>query len=313
MNKKSKVVIIGAGFVGSATAYACATRQICSELVLIDAVVDKAAGEADDIRHGLSYLGQMDIYAGGYECVKDADLIIITAGANRKPGETRLDLAKKNAAIARSITDSIMEHYNGGVILVVSNPVDILTYLITKWTGLPKGMVIGSGTSLDTVRLRSAISERTDIDVKNIHAYIIGEHGDSQVPVWSNTNIAGMQIDDYCRLNGVPWNDEIKAEVLREVITDGAHIIKRKGATYYGVSVCVTMLATSILRGSNTIRVVSTVMDGEFGVRDVALSLPTIISKSGANKVLTPVLTDAETQAFLKSAEACKAVLNSCM
>jgi L-lactate dehydrogenase len=308
MNAKSKVAVIGAGFVGSSTAYALALRQVCSELALIDVAADKASGEVDDIRHGLPYLGHMDIYSGGYECVKDADLIIITAGANRKPGETRLNLAKKNIAIARSITDEIMKHYNGGVILVVSNPVDILTYMFTKWMGLPEGMV-----SLDTVRFRSAIADLTHVDVINIHGYIIGEHGDSQVPAWSNTHIAGIQVDDYCRMTNITFDEKVKAGILEHVKTDGASIIKRKGATYYGVSISIAMLANSILRGSNTIRVVSSVLDGQFGVSDVALSLPTVIGKYGAQNVLTPILTESEIEAFIKSAEACKAVLNDCI
>ena len=309
---KSKVAIIGAGFVGAASAYAIALRQVCTELVMIDVMADKAAGEADDIKHGLPFLGQMDIYSGGYECVKDCDVIVVTAGANRKPGETRLDLAKKNASIGKSIAESIMKYYNGGVILVVANPVDILTYLFTKWTGLPKGMVLGSGTSLDTIRFRSALASRTDIDVSNIHGYIIGEHGDSQVPAWSNTHIAGIQIDDYCVKNGILLDAKVKEEIRQEVITDGAKIIKRKGATYYGIAVCVATLVDSLLRDCDTIRTVSTVMDGEFGVSDVAVSLPSIIGSTGAKKVMNPSLTPEEIELFQKSAAACKEVLKSC-
>ncbi|MEG2378375.1 MAG: L-lactate dehydrogenase [Clostridia bacterium] len=309
---KTKVAIIGAGFVGAASAYAMALRQVCTELVLIDVAVDKAAGEVDDIKHGLPFLGQMTIYSGGYECVKDCDVIVVTAGANRKPGETRLDLAKKNASIGRGIADSIMEHYNGGVILVVANPVDILTYLFTKWTGLPKGMVLGTGTSLDTIRFRSALASRTGIDVSNIHGYIIGEHGDSQVAAWSNTHIAGIQVDDYCEKNGILLNNTVKAEILDEVKTDGAKIIKRKGATYYGIAVCVATHVDSLLRDCDTIRTMSTVMSGEFGVTDVAVSLPTIIGATGAKKVLVPTFTNAEIEGFQKSSAACKAVLEEC-
>ncbi|MBR5479739.1 MAG: L-lactate dehydrogenase [Clostridia bacterium] len=309
---KSKVAIIGAGFVGSASAYAIALRQVCTELVLIDVAEDKARGEADDIKHGLPFIGQMKVYSGGYECVKDCDVIVVTAGANRKPGETRLDLAKKNAFIGKSIADSIMQHYNGGVILVVANPVDILTYLFAKWTGLPAGRVLGSGTSLDTIRLRSALADRTGIDISNIHGYIIGEHGDSQVPAWSNTHIAGMQIDDYCEKNNIELTEEIKEEIRQGVVTGGAKIIKRKGATYYGVAVCVATLVESLLRDSDTIRTVSTVMMGEFGVSDVALSLPAVIGSTGVKKVMQPTLTEEEIERFRASAEACKAVLADC-
>lgn len=310
--KKSKVAIIGAGFVGAASAYAIALKKVCSELVLIDVNADKAIGEAADIAHGLPFIGSMDVYAGDYSCVKDCDVIVITAGANRKPGETRLDLAVKNTSIAKDITANIMKYYNGGIILVVANPVDILTYMIQKWTGLPHGMVLGSGTTLDTIRFRSSLAAITGIDCTNIHGYIIGEHGDSQVPVWSNTHIAGISIEDYCKTNGILFNDEVKTNVLEQVKTGGAEIIKRKGATYYGVAVCVTTLVDSLMRDSDTIRTVSTVMDGQFGVSDVALSLPTIIGSGGAKKVLLPNITDEEIMLFRKSAEACKAVLDSC-
>ncbi len=310
--KKSKVAIIGAGFVGAASAYAIALKKICSELVLIDVNADKAIGEAADIAHGLPFLGSMNVYAGDYSCVKDCDVIVVTAGANRKVGETRLDLARKNTAIAKDITANIMKYYNGGVILVVANPVDILTYMISKWTGLPNGMVLGSGTTLDTIRFRSALASITDIDCINIHGYIIGEHGDSQVPVWSNTHIAGINIDDYCATNGIMLNDEVKHNVLEQIKTGGAEIIKRKGATYYGVAVCVATLVDSLMRDSDTIRTVSTVLDGEFGVSDVALSLPTIIGSSGAKRVLLPNITEEELALFKKSADACKAVLDEC-
>ncbi len=313
MNKrKSKVAIIGAGFVGAASAYAIALKKICSELVLIDVNADKAIGEAADIAHGLPFIGSMNVYAGDYSCVRDCDVIVVTAGANRKVGETRLDLARKNVSIAKEITANIMKYYNGGVILVVANPVDILTYMITKWTGLPSGMVLGSGTTLDTIRFRSALASITGIDCINIHGYIIGEHGDSQVPVWSNTHIAGIKIDDYCKANNINLNDDVKLSVLEQIKTGGAEIIKRKGATYYGVAVCVATLVDSLMRDSDTIRTVSTVLDGEFGVSDVALSLPTIIGSRGAERVLLPSITDEELALFKKSAEACKAVLNDC-
>lgn len=312
MKGKTKVAVIGAGFVGAASAYAMALRQVCTELVLIDVAADKAAGEAADIKHGLPFLGQMNIYSGDYSDVKDCDVIVVTAGANRKPGETRLDLAKKNTTIAKSITESIMQYYNGGVILVVANPVDILTYNIAKWTGLPKGMVLGSGTALDTLRLRSALAEITKVDISNIHGYIIGEHGDSQLAAWSNTHIAGLQIDKYCQINNIALDEQIKFDIVERVKKDGAEIIRKKGATYYGVAVCVATLVDSLLRDSNTIRVVSTVLEGELGVSDVAVSLPTIIGSQGAKQVVVPELYESEIELFHKSCDACKAVLADC-
>ena len=206
----NKVTIIGTGSVGSTIAYTLTVANIATEIIMIDINGDKAIGEAADIAHGLPFLGSMNVYAGDYSCVKDCDVIVVTAGANRKVGETRLDLARKNTAIAKDITTNIMKYYNGGVILVVAKPVDILTYMISKWTGLPNGMVLGSGTTLDTIRFRSALASITDIDCINIHGYIIGEHGDSQVPVWSNTHIAGIQVDDFCKMMGVPLDDKIK-------------------------------------------------------------------------------------------------------
>ena len=194
---RSKVAIIGAGFVGASTAFALAMKQLVNEMVIVDVARDKAAGEALDINHGLPFIGQMDIYDGDYSDCADCDAIIVTAGVNRKPGESRIDLAKKNLIIAKEVTNNVMKHYIRGVILVVSNPVDILTYKIQKWSGLPEGRVLGTGTVLDSSRFRYLLSEKLDVDVKNVHGYIIGEHGDTQLPLWSATHIAGKNIREY--------------------------------------------------------------------------------------------------------------------
>jgi L-lactate dehydrogenase len=310
MFEKSKIGVIGTGFVGASIAYTLAVRQAASEMVLIDVAKDKASGEADDIKHGLCFLGEMNIYSGDYSDLKDCDIIIMTAGANRKPGETRLDLANKNVAIAKDISDNIMKYYNKGVLLVVANPVDILTYKFTQWTGLPKGTVFGTGTSLDSARFRSVLSDLTDVDVNNIHGYILGEHGDTQVPIWSNTNISGIPVDAYCRKCGIQLDDARKEEITEQIKTSGASIIKRKGATYYGIAVCVSSLVNSIMHNKNTVRTVSTVLDGQLGIRDVAISLPTVIGADGAGPVIEPDLTPSELQKLIASAEACKDVLN---
>jgi len=309
---RKKVAVIGAGFVGAASAFAMAIRQTCNELVLIDIAEDKAIGEARDILQGLPFLGNMNIYPGDFSCVSDCDVIVMAAGAGRKPGESRLDLAKKNVGIAKSVIDEVMKYYNGGVILTVANPVDILTYMIAKWTNLPSGMVLGTGTTLDTVRFRSALAKLVGIDVINIHGYIIGEHGDSQLAAWSNTHIAGIQVDAYCATNGILLNDEVKEQIMHQVKTDGAEIIKRKGVTCYGVAVCVATLVHSLLRDSETIRTVSVVLNGEFGVSDVAISLPAVIGSRGVSKVIEPILTPSELEFFIKSGETCKAVLEQC-
>ena len=310
MQKKTKkVAIIGAGSVGSSAAFAMSLNQVASEVVLIDVAAEKARGEANDISHGLCFIGEMDVYSGGYECVKDCDVIVITAGANRKPGETRLDLAKKNVAIAKVITENIMQHYNGGTILVVANPVDILTYMISKWSGLPAGRVLGTGTTLDSARFRNLLAGKLDVDIKNVHGYIIGEHGDSQVPNWSNTHIAGIQIDSYCKLNGIKLTDEDKDEILEDIKTSGAGIIKDKGVTCYGIAVTISTLTETILKDSGTIRTVSSVVGAPYGNGDFAFSLPSVIDAQGVKKVLNIELSEKETELMHKSAQAIKAVL----
>ncbi|MBR3082704.1 MAG: L-lactate dehydrogenase, partial [Clostridiales bacterium] len=222
----TKVAIIGAGAVGSTTAFAIAMQQLCSELVLIDVNKEKALGEALDISHGLPFIGDMYIHAGDYSDVKDADCIIITAGIPRKEGETRLDLAKKNVKLAHIITDSIMEHYNKGVIMVISNPCDLVTYKVAEWSGLPSSRIIGSGTNLDSARFRVLISRKLGVDVRNVHGYILGEHGETQFPAWSHTHVAGMGIDEYAEAIGVPFGPEVKDEIAQQTKSSGAQIIK---------------------------------------------------------------------------------------
>jgi L-lactate dehydrogenase len=307
---RSKVVIIGAGFVGASAAFAMSVNQLCSELVLVDINEQKAIGEAMDINHGLPFLGQMNVHAGEYSDCADADVIIITAGVSRKPGETRLDLARKNVAIAKGMTAEIMKYYTGGVILVVSNPVDILTYMISNWSGLPAGRVIGSGTVLDSARFRSLLSKNFNIDVKNVHGYIIGEHGDTQFPAWSATHIAGLTIDDYCNATSTVFSQEDRVAIANQVKTAGSEIIKNKGATYYGIAIAINVLVESLLRGNNTIRTVGTVMHGQYGIGDVALSIPCIVGASGVERVLELELAPHEERFLQYSAEQIKLVLN---
>lgn len=259
---KSKVAIIGAGFVGSSTAFAMALGQNVSEVVVIDVNKEKAIGEALDINHGLCFVGQMAVYAGDYEDLSNCDVIIITAGLNRKPGESRLDLAKKNVSIAKDITRNIMKYYTHGVILVVANPVDILTYKIQEWSGLPNGRLFGTGTVLDSSRFRYFLAEKFNIDVRNIHGYIIGEHGDSQLPLWSATHIAGMKIEEYGKQNGTLFDDDIKNAIAEQVKGAGSMIIQNKGATYYAIAITVNAIVETLLKNQNTIRTVSSVIKG---------------------------------------------------
>lgn len=304
MTRKSKVAIIGSGFVGSSAAFAIALNGLVSELVLIDVNKEKAYGEAMDINHGLSYVGQMSIYSGDYEDVKDADVIVVTAGTNRKVGETRLDLAKRNTSIAKDITANIMKHYNQGVILVVSNPVDVLTYMITKWSGLPAGKVLGSGTVLDSARFRYVISKKLGVDVRNVHGYIIGEHGDSQLPFWSATHVAGKRLDDPSI-----FTDAAKEEIMKEVKFAGAEIIKNKGATYYAIAITINRILESILKDQNTIQTVECVIDDYHGINDVSLSLPFVVNRSGVKELFDITPTEAELALLKHSADQIKAVL----
>ena len=305
IKKSSKVAIIGSGFVGSSAAFAMAHNGLANEVVLIDVNKEKAFGEAMDINHGISYLGQIKIHSGDYDEVKDCDVIVITAGANRKPGETRLDLAKKNVAIMKDITTNIMKHYNGGVIVVVSNPVDVLTYMIKKWTGLPAEKVISSGTNLDSARFRYFISQKLGVDVKNVHGYIIGEHGDSQLPFWSATHVAGKKLTECSLLS-----EAEKEEIVQEVRQAGATIIKNKGATYYAIAISINRIVESILKNMKTIMPVGIVLDGQYGISDVAVSVPCVVGHNGVERMFEMDMTPEEMAAFKASAEAVKAVLN---
>ena len=306
----SKIAIIGAGAVGATTAYTIALQKLCSELVLIDVNVSKAQGEALDIAHGLPFIGPVRVYAGDYSDVKDADLIIITAGIPRKDGETRLDLAKKNIGLGKIITKSIMEHYNGGTLLVISNPCDIMTYMITKWSGLPTERVIGSGTVLDSARFRSFLAEKLRVDSSNVHGYIIGEHGDSQFPAWSLTNIAGVSIDDYAKARGIEFTQSNKIEIAERTRYAGAEVIKLKGATFNGIAVSAATIVQSILRGENTIRTVGSVLNGQYGIHDIVTNVPTVLGSGGIQEVLEVELTEQELRFLRDSAEKVRLILN---
>ena len=278
----TKVAIIGAGAVGSTTAFAIAMQQLCSELVLIDVNKEKALGEALDISHGLPFIGDMYIHAGDYSDVKDADCIIITAGIPRKEGETRLDL-------------------NKGVIMVISNPCDLVTYKVAEWSGLPSNKIIGSGTNLDSARFRVLISRKLGVDVRNVHGYILGEHGETQFPAWSHTHVAGMGIDEYAEAIGVPFGQDVKDEIAQKTKSSGAEIIKLKGATFNGIAVSAATLLRSITEDEHTIRTVSTRLNGEYGISGVTLDVPALIGANGVDKIIDMRLTDEEYQLLKKS------------
>ncbi|HOK43451.1 MAG TPA: L-lactate dehydrogenase [Thermoclostridium caenicola] len=307
---KTKVAIIGAGNVGASIAFAMALEQSASEIVLIDVNAEKAVGEALDINHGLCFLGQMAVYAGDYSDIASCDVIIVTAGMNRKPGQTRLDLARANVAIAKEITKNILKYYTHGVILVVSNPVDILTYKIQQWSGLPTGRVFGSGTALDSARFRFTLAQKFNVDVRNVHGYIVGEHGDTQLPLWSATHIAGMNAEEYAKMHEMPFGDEDKAKIRDDVKQAGAVIIKNKGATYYAIAVTVNTLVETLIKNQNTIRTVSSIIDGPYGIKDVAISLPSMINSNGVERIIEFPITPEEEKQLRDSADALKAILD---
>lgn len=298
-----KVAIVGAGFVGATIAYALTIRDLASEIILIDVDNEKAAGEALDIQHGISYMGTSSVKAGDYSDCKNCDLIIITAGRNRRPGETRLDMISDNIGIMKQVVDQIKEYYTHGVIMVVSNPVDIMTYKVAEWMGLPNGKVFGTGCILDTSRLIRAIADYTDINIEAIKCSIVGEHGDSQFPLWSRLSIAGIPMDEYCQNVGLDWGDEQKQFLYSKVKEMGANIISSKGRTHFGIATCVCSLADAILNQRLTIAPVSSPLQGEYGIKDVAISVPSIIGVNGVERRLEEKLSEEEQSRLKESAE----------
>ena len=304
-----KAAVIGCGFVGSTIAYTLMQKGTFSELVLIDAVQAKEEGEAMDISHGLPFAHAMDIVAGSYDDIADAAVVIITAGANQKPGETRLDLVQKNSKIMKSIIREIKRVNCEGILMIVSNPVDILTQVALKESGFPKERVIGSGTVLDTARLKYLISEKLDVDSRNVHAFIAGEHGDSELAVWSCANVYGIGIREFARMRGFDNFDTEMDEIYHAVRDSAYEIIERKGATYYGIGMAAARIAEAIVRDSHAVVPISVSLNGEYGLDGLCLSIPTIVGNKGAEQVLEISLSDEEKEKLKKSAEELKAVL----
>ena len=302
-----KVTIIGAGSVGSTIAYTMAVNGIATEIVMIDIIEAKAMGEALDIRQGVPFCPPVSIYAGSYQDAQGSDVVILTSGIARKPGQTRLDLAQTNVNITKSIIPQIVKHAPDAIYIVVSNPVDILTYVFHKVSGLPESHIIGSGTILDTARLRARIAEYYNINQQNVHAYVFGEHGDSSFVPWSTATISTIPVDQYASSLTNPDTIEPKlvhSEVESYIRKSGGKIIERKGATFYAVAVSVCHIVKCIFSGADTTMTVSTMMHGEYGIDDVCLSTLAIVGPDGvAGKVLAP-LTDEE-KALLKHSSEC--------
>lgn len=304
-----KVAVIGCGFVGSSIAFSLMQHGLFSEMVLIDANQDKAEGEAMDLSHGLPYTATMDIHVGTYDDIADCALVIVTAGANQKPGETRIDLIDKNVAILKHIVPEISKRNYEGILMIVSNPVDVLTYAAYKISGFPAHRVIGSGTVLDTARLKNLLGEHLDVDSRNVHAVIIGEHGDSELAVWSGANVSGIPLHHFCELRG-HFDHEGSMQRLYEGVRDSAYeIIARKGATYYGIAMAVARIAEGIVRDEHAVLPVSVVLDGEYGLDGLCLSIPSIVGKDGVHKVLEIPLDESEQTALHASADRLREVI----
>jgi len=304
-----KVAIIGCGFVGSTCAFALMESGVFSEMVLLDVNTDRAEGEALDISHGLAFASPMDIYAGNYDDIADAGVIIVTAGANQKPGESRIDLAARNVEIFRSIMSEIKKRKCRGILLIVANPVDILTYAAIKLSGIPEQRVIGSGTVLDTGRLKQILSERLMVDPRNVHVRILGEHGDSELIAWSSAHVAGIPLEDFFNMRLDGSYESFREDVSDLVRNSAYEIINKKNATYYGIAMAVTRICETIARDEKSVLSVSNIMQGEYGITDVALSTPCIVGKEGIEVRMPPSLNFLEQSQLKSSAEQLKAVI----
>ena len=308
-----KVTIIGAGSVGSTIAYTMAVNGIATEIVMIDINEAKAMGEALDIRQGVPFCPPVSLYAGSYQDAQGSDVVILTSGIARKPGQTRLDLAQTNVNITKSIIPQIVKHAPDAIYIIVSNPVDILTYVFHKVSGLPESHIIGSGTILDTARLRARIAEYYNINQQNVHAYVFGEHGDSSFVPWSTATISTIPVDQYAASLTNPDTIEPKlvhSEVESYIRKSGGKIIERKGATFYAVAVSVCHIVKCIFSGADTTMTVSTMMHGEYGIDDVCLSTLAIVGPDGvAGKVLAP-LTDEEKVLLKHSSECLRGIID---
>lgn len=310
-NIVSKVAIIGAGNVGATFAFSLMRSGLAREIVLIDRDEKRAKGECMDLNHGAAFVPPVNIYPAGYEGCKDADIVVITAGSKQKAGESRLDLLQRNAKIMEEIIGNVVKHARDAILLVVTNPVDILSYIAMKVSGFPKKRVIGSGTVLDTSRFRYLLSEHCRVDARNVHAYIIGEHGDTELAVWSQANIGGMKLKDYCPLcarKGCNYKTELQ-KIFEEVKNAAYKIIEAKGATYYAIGLSLVKIVEAILRDENSVLPVSMFIKEYYGVNDVYLSVPAIVNRSGIERALKLELSEDEIEKLRHSAQELKSVI----
>ena len=306
-----KAVMIGCGIVGSACVFSLMQSGLFSEIAMIDADNARAEGEALDISHGIPFAKPMKIYAGNYDDIENASIIIITAGANQKPGETRLDLVHRNVEIFKSILSEIKQRDFKGILLIVSNPVDILTTVAIKLSGLPENRVIGSGTVLDTARLKYSIGEHLNVDSRSVHAFIIGEHGDSEIAAYSSANVSGIPLNKFCEMRG-HYNHEKDTDKIAQTVKNSAYeIISRKKATYYGIAMSVKRICEAIVRDEKSILPISSMLHGEYGISDISLSMPAIVGKNGVETLVPIQLNDEEAKRLKESANNLKDILKS--
>lgn len=309
---KRKVSIIGAGFVGATTAFALMNSGIATEICIYDINMDKAMGEVMDLVHGTSFVKPVNIYAGSLEETKDSDIVIITAGAGQKPGETRLDLIGKNYNIFKGFIPDIARLSPKSILLVVSNPVDVLTHIAYKLSGFPKERVIGSGTVLDTSRLKYVLGKYFNVNNNNIHSYVIGEHGDSEVVTWSNGRIGGEGFDLYAKQMDLEWDEEVKKVIEDDVKNAAYEIISRKNATYFAVALAVNRIVEAIFRNENSILTVSSLFEGQYGLEDLYLAIPTVVNREGAKNIIEIPLSKDEEERLKESATILKGHLKEC-
>jgi L-lactate dehydrogenase len=309
---RSKVAIVGAGNVGSTFAFSLMIKAVAREIVLIDRDRRRAEGECMDLNHGASFVQPVNIYSAGFEGCEGTDVVVITAGAKQKPGQSRIALVQANAEIFKDIIPKIAKYAKDAILLVVSNPVDILTYITLKISGLPSNKVIGSGTVLDSSRFRYLIGEHCHLDPRNVHAYIIGEHGDTELPVWSHANIGGMVLAKYCPVcdGHCDYKKELGA-IFEQVKNAGYKIIEAKGATYYAVGLAMVRIVESILRDENSVLPVSTLINDYYGIEDVCLSTPCIVNRNGVERVLRFELSGLEQEQLRHSAKTLKEIIRS--
>ena len=301
-----KVGVVGTGMVGSSFAYAMLQRRLANEMVLVDKDAARAEGEAMDLNHGLPFVRPLRIAAGGYERLAGCEIVVITAGANQRPGETRLDLLQRNAGVFRDIVPQVVAASPDAVIVIATNPVDILTSISAEIAGLPEGRVIGSGTILDTARFRYLLGEHYQVDSRSVHAYIVGEHGDTELALWSLANIAGVRLRDFVDPHGTGYDQAAMDSIFEQTRTAAYEIIKRKHATYYAIGLGLLTIVEAVLRDQRSVLTVSTPMRGAYGVDGIAISMPTIVGRHGAVEVLDLPINDAEREAFQHSAQTLK-------